>query len=317
MRWYDLAKCERGKGKLKTLGSQNRVQEIIMILPMFIGFLLFVVYPVFWVVRWAWFQYDGYTTPVFLGIGNFTRAFFRDPVFWNSLKNTVFIAAVKLLLEIPLALVLAALVDSKIKGKAAFRVAYFLPSVLSVAVVGLIFSIMFSSYNGIVNDVLRSLGLIKKNINFLGRKENSFVVIILVSLWTTFGMNMIYFIMGFQNIPKTLYECASIDGANALQKFFFITVPLLAPVLQLIIMLSFLGTLKMTDLILVLTNGAPGGSTEVVMTYIFKYFFQYGDSQTRTQFGYASSLAVITAVILGIFTLIYLRVSKKMQEIED
>ena len=130
-------------------------------------------------------------------------------------------------------------------------------------------------------------------------------------------MNMIYFIMGFQNIPKTLYECASIDGANALQKFFFITVPLLAPVLQLIIMLSFLGTLKMTDLILVLTNGAPGGSTEVVMTYIFKYFFQYGDSQTRTQFGYASSLAVITAVILGIFTLIYLRVSKKMQEIED
>ena len=227
------------------------------------------------------------------------------------------IAGLKLIIEIPLAIILAAILNSKIKGSSIFRVSFFLPSVFSVAVVGLIFSIMFSSYNGIVNALLRACGLINKNVNFLGRTNNAFFVIILVSLWTTFGLNMIYFLMGFQSIPKTNYESASIDGANAVQQFFHITVPMVSPVLQLVIMLSFLGTLRMTDLLLVLTNGAPGGTTEVVMTYIFKYFFQYGDSQTRAQFGYASALAVITAIILAIVTMIYLRISKKMKEIDE
>ncbi len=95
------------------------------------------------------------------------------------------------------------------------------------------------------------------------------------------------------------------------------TVPLVAPILQLVLMLSVLGTMKMTDLILVLTNGAPGGSTEVVMTYIFKYFFSYGDNAARdVQFGYASAMAVITAMILGLITAVYLKISRKMQEVE-
>ncbi len=299
------------------LGRGDKTQEVLMLLPMTIGFLLFVLYPIIWVIRWAWFNYDGYTEPIYIGFENFVRAFSRDPAFWASLKNTLFIAVVKLVIEIPLAMVLATFLTSKIRGSTVFRVSYFLPSVLSVAVVGLIFSIMFSSYNGIVNALLRALGFIKKNINFLGKRDNAFFVIILVSLWTSFGLNMIYFIMGYQNIPKDLYECASIDGANAVQQFFHITVPLVAPVLQLVIMLSFLGTLRMTDLILVLTNGAPGGSTEVVMTYIFKYFFQYGEAQSRTQFGYASSLAVITAIILAVVTLIYLRLSKRMKQIQE
>ena len=143
-------------------------------------------------------------------------------------------------------------------------------------------------------------------------------VIILVSLWTTFGLNMIYFLMGLQNIPKSLYECAAIDGASPMRQFFSITIPLLAPILQLVLMLSVLGTMKMTDLILVLTNGGPGGTTEVVMTYIFKYFFSYGDNAARdVQFGYASAMATVTAFVLGLATVVYLRVSKKMQSYDE
>ena len=195
---------------------------------------------------------------------------------------------------------------------------FFLPSVFSIAVVGLIFSILFGAYNGIVNAILKNMGLITQNISWFSDKGHAMFVIILVSLWTTFGLNMIYFLMGLQNISKSLYECAAIDGANEMQQFFYITLPLVAPILQLVLMLSVLGTMKMTDLILVLTNGAPGGSTEVVMTYIFKYFFSYGESAAmEVQFGYASSMAVVTAVILGIVTLIYLKVSKKMQEVEE
>ena len=306
------------KKKIKKLHSANKIQEILMITPMTIGFLLFSVYPIIWVLRWSFFKYNGYSEPVFVGLGNFIRVFSRDPAYWNSLKNTFLIAGMKMIFEIPLALGLAVLLNNKIKGSSFFRVVFFLPSVFSIAVVGLIFSILFGAYNGIVNAILKNIGLITQNISWFSDKGHAMFVIILVSLWTTFGLNMIYFLMGLQNISKSLYECASIDGANEVQQFFYITMPLVAPILQLVLMLSVLGTMKMTDLILVLTNGAPGGSTEVVMTYIFKYFFSYGESAAmEVQFGYASSMAVVTAVILGIVTLIYLKVSKKMQEVEE
>ena len=306
------------KKKIKKLHSANKIQEILMITPMTIGFLLFSVYPIIWVLRWSFFKYNGYSEPVFVGLGNFIRVFSRDPAYWNSLKNTFLIAGMKMIFEIPLALVLAVLLNNKIKVSSFFRVVFFLPSVFSIAVVGLIFSILFGAYNGIVNAILKNIGLITQNISWFSDKGHAMFVIILVSLWTTFGLNMIYFLMGLQNISKSLYECASIDGANEVQQFFYITMPLVAPILQLVLMLSVLGTMKMTDLILVLTNGAPGGSTEVVMTYIFKYFFSYGESAAmEVQFGYASSMAVVTAVILGIVTLIYLKVSKKMQEVEE
>ena len=303
---------------MKKLHSANKIQEILMITPMTIGFLLFSVYPIIWVLRWSFFKYNGYSEPVFVGLGNFIRVFSRDPAYWNSLKNTFLIAGMKMIFEIPLALVLAVLLNNKIKGSSFFRVVFFLPSVFSIAVVGLIFSILFGAYNGIVNAILKNIGLITQNISWFSDKGHAMFGIILVSLWTTFGLNRIYFLMGLQNISKSLYECASIDGANEVQQFFYITMPLVAPILQLVLMLSVLGTMKMTDLILVLTNGAPGGSTEVVMTYIFKYFFSYGESAAmEVQFGYASSMAVVTAVILGIVTLIYLKVSKKMQEVEE
>ena len=299
------------------LNMGNKIQEVLMILPMTIGFLLFSVYPIFWVLRWSLFDYNGYNEPVFLGLENFIRVFTRDEAYWNSLLNTFLIAGLKMLIEIPMALLLAVVLNNKMRGSAFFRVVYFLPSVFSIAVVGLIFSILFSAYNGIVNALLRTTGLIEKNIGWFSDKWHAMFVIILVSLWTTFGLNMIYFLMGLQNIPKSLYECASIDGASTIQKFFHITLPLVAPVLQLVLMLSVLGTMKMTDLILVLTNGAPGGSTEVVMTYIFKYFFSYGDNAARdVQFGYASAMAVVTAFILGAVTVLYLRVSRRMQEIK-
>ena len=120
---------------MKKLHSANKIQEILMITPMTIGFLLFSVYPIIWVLRWSFFKYNGYSEPVFVGLGNFIRVFSRDPAYWNSLKNTFLIAGMKMIFEIPLALVLAVLLNNKIKGSSFFRVVFFLPSVFSIAVV--------------------------------------------------------------------------------------------------------------------------------------------------------------------------------------
>ena len=293
----------------------DKLQEVLMLMPMFIGFMLFVIYPILWVLRWAWFQHDGFTTPTFIGFDNFVRAFTRDPSFWMSLQNTFFLAFAKLIIEMPLALGLAVLVNNKVRGSSFFRVVYFMPTIFSVAVVGLIFLVMFSAFNGIINNLLVHFGFITRNINWFGDRWLALTVVLLVSVWTTFGLNMIYFLMGLQNVPKELYECASIDGASAPRQFFSITLPLLGPVMQIIFMISMLGTMRSADLVLVMTNGQPGGSTEVVMTYIFKLFFQFGDMGSRTQFGYGSALVLITAFFLGIITVIYLRISRRLKNI--
>lgn len=310
-------KAKVDRKNIVALATGNKTQEILMILPMFIGFVLFVMYPILWVLRWAPFRYDGYSTPEFVGLANFIRAFTRDKTYWFTLFNTILLAFSKLLIEMPLALVLAVLVNKKVKGSSFFRIVFFLPTVFSVAIVGLVFNILFSPYNGIINGLLVHFGVVAKNVNWFGDRWLAMLVVLLVSVWTTFGLIMVYFLMGLQNIPNELYESAEIDGAGGFKQFIHITIPMLAPVMQVVIMLSVLGTMKITDLVLVMTNGQPGGGTEVVMTYIFKYFFSYGDTDAGTvcQYGYASSLAVITAVFLSILTVGYLRMSRKMKSI--
>ena len=122
--------------------------------------------------------------------------------------------------------------------------------------------------------------------------------------------------MGLQSVPREMYECADIDGANKVQQFFMITIPMLKPIMQIILMLALVEGMKLSELPLVLSNGQPGGQTEVVMTYIYKYFFPTDSmSGGLIQYGYASSLAVVTAITIGVITLLYLKLSQKMREI--
>ncbi|MDR1900948.1 MAG: sugar ABC transporter permease [Treponema sp.] len=293
----------------------GHVQEFFMLLPMFAGFCVFTIYPICWVLRWAWFDYAGYGKAIFIGAENFIRIFTRDGNYWRAITNTFYLAAAKLLIEMPLAITLAFFVNNRVKAASVFRIIYFLPAIFSIAVIGLIFTILFSAYNGIVNAFLIWLGIIRENINWFGGRWIALTVVLMVSLWSTFGLNMMYFLMGLQNIPLELYECATLDGASGSRQFFCITIPLLAPVMQVVFMLSMLGTMRIADLVLVMTNGQPGGTTEVVMTYIFKYFFQYGDAGRISQYGYGSALTVVTGIILAVMTIIYLKHSKRMKEI--
>jgi raffinose/stachyose/melibiose transport system permease protein len=298
----------------KTNLAGSQLHEFLMILPMFIGFVTFTIYPILWALRWVLYDYSGFGTPYFVGLDNFARAIFRDRQFWLSMANTFYLAFMKLVIELPLALALAFFVNNKVKGSSVLRIVYFLPTVFSIAVVGLIFTIIFSAYNGIVNAVMTFFGLFEQNYNFFGSRWSAINIILLVSIWSTFGINMIYFLMGLQNVPLELYECATLDGATGTQQFFFITFPLLGPVMRMIIMLSVLGTMRINDVVLVMTNGQPGGTTEVAMTYILKFFFNFNPGGARRQYGYASALSIIMGVFLAIMTIIYLKSSKRMKD---
>ena len=298
------------KHQSEGLRQDNR-QAIFMILPFLIGFILFSYVPILYILRYAVTDYNGYSVPNFTGLHNFQRMFSSDRDFWISLWNTVLLSFCKLAVEIPLALLLAVLLNRKMRGIGFFRVTLFMPAVISAAIIGLIYSLLFASFNGTVNTMLQNLGLIRKPINWFSTKGNAMFVLGFASVWQNYGINMMFFLMALQSIPQEIDECAELDGARGLRKFFGITLPMIAPIFESVLLMAIIGSLKVCDLVISLTNGQPGGSTEVVMTYIYKFFF--GNSGRNVEIGYASAMSVITALFLGLVTFVYVKGTKRMK----
>lgn len=292
--------------------AENRCGFYMVLVPL-IGFVFFTVYPMLWVLVTSFFDYDMITYE-FCGVENYLRVF-NDPGYWQSVWFTIKIVLLTNIIQIPLALFVAILLNSKkVVGKTLFRTVFYMPNIISIAIVGLIFSFLFSSYDGIVNNILEVVGLIDKPISWFSTTNGSTFVVVIVSIWGGMGVNMLFFLSGLAGIPQELYEAAEIDGASKWQIFRNIIWPMLMPMLQIILMLSITSGLKSSDLILTLTNGAPGGTTEVVMTYLLKKFIPYDSMEFVPQLGYASSLGIVTSVIIGIITLVYFRTTKKMGE---
>lgn len=296
----------------RKLNTRQTIQSYLMIAGSVLGLIIFVVIPLLWVVRYCAYSYKGYGTMRFVGLENFIRVFLRSPKYWMSVANTFIFAICKLAVEIPLALVLAFLLTRKIKGVTFFRSMYFMPSMISVAIMGVIFSYLFSHESGIVNGLLKALG--GEGVKWFSNRWTALIVIMIASIWQNFGINMLFFMTGLQSISQEMYEASEIDGASNTRQFFSITLPLLGPVLQMVLMNAILGSLKVTDLVMTLTNGGPSGQTEVMMTYIYKQFFGAA-GMTGKDWGYASALTVVTAAILGVVTLIYLRATKKTEDV--
>lgn len=282
-----------------------------MLLPNFILFLAFVVYPIIWTLRFMLFDYDGITDASFTGMANFVKAF-GDSKWWSAVLNTLKIAGLKLLIEMPLAMILAVLLNNnRIKGKTFFRGAYFLPTVTSMATMSLAFTFMFSPYNGIVNSILKNWGVINESLSFLETPVSALVTVTLISVWQAFGQNVLLILAGLQNVPTEVYESAKVDGANSLQLFFKITIPLIMPIFKIILMLAIIGSLGIFDSIYLITNGGPNGATEVMGTYIYKLYFT---SSSVPQYGYGAALSFISSIIIGVVTLVYLRMSKEKDQ---
>ena len=284
-----------------------------MILPQIIGLLLFSIYPICYVIRYSFYDYN-LVTARFCGLDNFIRIFTKDIGYWKSVLNVLIIGGSKLIVELPLAFLLAYIIDSKyIRAKSVFRTIYYMPAVMSSAVIGLIFSFLFSASDGVVNAMLMRINAITEPIPWFSGKWTAMFVIAITSLWQGFGTNVLFFTSGMSTIPRDYYESADLDGATTRQKLWYITIPSLGPIMQVICMLAIINTLKMMDLVKVLTNGAPAGETDVLMLYLFKKFFAYGNG-TEAEIGYAAALGVVTAILLGIITIIYKKFTHKMEE---
>ncbi|KRF02268.1 sugar ABC transporter permease [Paenibacillus sp. Soil766] len=271
------------------------------------------IYPLIWALRYMFYDYQGYGKAKFIGIDNFTRLL-RDTEFWHSVYNTLIYASGKLIIVLPLSLILAVILNKGIKGKVLLRAVYFMPTIISTSVMAIVFFTIFNSYNGILNQFLLKYGIISKSIDWLG-PDYAMITVIIMAIWGAIGNYMLLFIAGLQGIPDDLYESASIDGANVIHKFWYITIPMLGPVLQMIIMLAIINSLKGYESIMVMTEGGPFGKTDVMYLYVYKLFFPVSaTSPTVQQIGYGSAAGFVTALIVGLITIIYFKMSKRLNQ---
>ena len=286
----------------------------MFVIPSLFLTLVFSVYPIGWAIRYMFYDYKGYGKEIFIGLDNF-KQLFHDEMYWDSVWNTLIYAGGKLILTLPLSLLLAVILNRAIRGRQFLRAVYFMPTVISSAVMAVVFFIIFNSYNGILNKMLINLHLIDHPIDWLGQKY-AMLTVILIAAWGAFGNYMLLFIAGLQSIPNDVYESASLDGANEAQKFWYITIPMLGPVLQIIIMYAIINSLKGYESIMVLTEGGPVGKTEVMFLYVYKLFFPVSTgSGVQQQFGYGSAAGFVTAVIVGIITGLYFYISKRLNKV--
>ena len=295
---------------LRSFFRKDSTQAVAMLLPMIIGFFAFTYYPMLYILRYSFFRFDGFNAE-FIGLDNFVRIFTRDMMFWESVGNTFVLSSVKLIIEIPLALLLAILLHRALKGSGFFRVMLFMPTVISTAISGLIFSLMFAGFQGVINSMAMDIGIMSSPVDWFASKWTAMFVLGVASIWSFIGINIIFFLMALQSVPAELNECARLDGATGFKKFRFVTMPIISPIFRIVLLNAIIGSMQVSDLVLASTNGGPNGQTEVVMTYVFKHFF--GLSGRRVEAGYASAMSVVTAIILGIITFVYLKSSKKMK----
>ena len=289
----------------------------LMLLPNVIMFLIFTVYPILWAMRYMFYDYKGYGEARFVGLENFERVLTRDTVFWNSVVNTFVYVGGKLIITLPIAFLIAVLVHKSSRKNAVVQSVIFTPTIMSSAVMALIFYLIFNTYNGSVNKILMSAGLIKQNVNWLG-VNYAMLTVIIIAVWGAIGNYMVYFIAGLTGISDDIYESAKIDGANETQSLFYITIPMLAPIIKMILMLALVVSFLDMQSILVLTEGGPMNATNVMFLYIYQLFFPVTSGSTVPQeFGYGAAVSVVAALIVGAVTLFYLFLARNLDKVME
>ncbi|MBA3380009.1 MAG: sugar ABC transporter permease, partial [Chloroflexia bacterium] len=207
------------------------------------------------------------------------------------------------LVELPLALLLAVVLNSGIRGVVTFRTIGFIPVITSIAVVSLAFTFFFSPLPGApFNELLVNLGIIDRPIAFLGERETAFWTVTGIAIWHDLGINMVFFLAALQTVPRDLYDAASVDGASARQRFLHIDVPVIRPLTAVIVTLSLAGSLKVFDYFSVLTGGGPGFSTTTMVLYMFRYTSFGGGglagATSQPEVGYGSAVAIGLGLII-------------------
>ena len=286
-----------------TLSQRESIWAYLFVAPWIVGFLIFTVGPMAASLYYSFTKYNIVDTPVWRGLDNYIKLALNDPLFWHSLKVTINFAILALPLNLIIGFAIAVLLNQKIPGVNVWRTMYFLPSVIAGVAVALLWVRIFNTRIGILNPFLESIGIANPP-GWLQDPAWAVPSLVIMSLWSV-GGSMIIYLAGLQGIPTTLYEAAKIDGANSLQRFWNVTIPLMTPVIFYNLVLGLIGAFNYFTEVYVATdgNGGPVRSTLFYNLYLYHNAFKFFDM------GYASALAWVLFVIVLIVTLLVFRSS--------
>jgi len=290
--------------KKRGLTRKEEITGWLFILPAMIGFGVFTLFPLAFSFFISFTSYAILEPGEFIGLQNFYHLFFKDPKFWIVLSNTFYFTFVSIPLSMVGSLVLAVLMNQKLKGITAYRAVYFIPVITSWVAVGLVWRWIYNPQFGLINYLLLKIFNIEGP-QWLVSRRWAMPAIIIVNVWKTLGFNMVLYLAGLQGIPEQLYEAAKIDGAGKWHEFRHITVPLLTPTTFFILVMSIIQSFQVFSAIYIMTQGGPENATKVMVYYIWETGFQFFDM------GYAASISWILFVIIFLFTLIQWRLREK------
>ncbi len=281
------------------LSSNEAAAGWIFILPALLGTLIFIIIPVICSFGLSFAKWDLLNPIEFVGLANY-KEIFTEPLFGKIFLNTVVFAVATSVFGVIIPLVLAVILNSKIRGSEFFKTAYFLPFITPMIVIGIVWQWIFDPNIGVMNKVLQL------HINWLYDTHFAMPALIIVSVWKLIGYNMIIFLSSLSGISNSMFEAAKIDGAGSVKTFLYVTVPLLSPSIFFVVIITAISSFQIFDLIYLMTQGGPLDSTNVLVYAIYKNAFEYFNV------GKASAIAYVLFIIILVLTLIQWSLRKKL-----
>ena len=278
---------------------------VLFLLPALTIFLLFFYYPFLQSVYYSFTRWDGISQPVYVGWKNFVDII-NDTRMTNGLLNSLKMAVFGIVVQNPLALVVAVLINQKFRTRAFIRTSFYFPVIVSLVVASIVWGQLLR-YDGFLNEIINRLGFASWTKDWLGTMETSFPTIILLSQWQAIGFCAIIYLAGLQSIPKEVYEAAEIEGAKNWSLFRYVTLPMLMPTVTIVMFLTIVGALKLFDLPYILTNGGPGTSSYTMFLAVYNAAFR------ESNFGYATAGGLVLSIIVIVASYVQLSVTRKRE----
>lgn len=276
-----------------------------MVAPVIIGLIVLNIYPFIESIIMSLYKSQGLGPAKFVGLQNYVKMF-KDKQLWQSTWNSFYFVILTVPVGVFIALLLAVLLNSKIKGRDVYRCIYFLPMVVAPAAVAMVWRWIFNAEVGILNQMISIFGI--KGPNWLSDPNLAIVSIAIIAIWSAVGYDLVMILAGLQSISASYYEAAEIDGANAVQRFFHITVPLISPTLFFVILMRTMNSLKQFDTVyLLIKQTNPAFKKSFTLMVLF-----YREAFEKFNKGYASAIVMWSFVIIMIFTLFQFVAEKKL-----
>jgi multiple sugar transport system permease protein len=280
-----------------------------MIAPGLIGLLIFYIWPMLQTFYFSFTEWGPFGDAVWTGLANY-RELFHGPEFLMALRNTLVYTVLSVSITEAIALVLAVLLNQKLRGMSVYRTLYFIPVVTMPVAIGLVWRWLYNSDYGIINYLLGLVGI--QGANWLSDPDLALYAIVVVGVWSGLGYALVLFLAGLQTIPAEYYDAASVDGAGALVKFFRITLPLLSPTVFFVTVISLINSLQVFDLIFVMISSGRGASTSPVIdqTQSLVYLF-YKNTFVINEQGQGAAVVLTLFIIIVLITLVQFRLQRK------